>query len=150
MNKEYNTLNIVISTGRSKELLGRNVTVRELDEVSGDELEAYYKICELNYAEKVSSSLNNAILDLNSFAVNKFVPIDDVETLRKDLHESYILNNKLKTFTGRFARVGGKIWSLIEITLTTVKHIKPLFKEQCEVFCKDNESSLVMNNENTM
>ena len=149
MNKEYNTLNIVISTGRSKELLGRIVTVKELEEMSGDELEAYYKIYELNYAEKVSSSLNNAILDLYSYAVNKFVPIDDVETLRSDLHKSYILNNELKNFTGGLARVGGKIWSLVEITLTTVKHIKPLCKEQCEVLCNDNESSLVLNNDST-
>ena len=149
MNKEYNTLNIVISTGRSKELLGRIVTPKELDQMSGDELEAYYKIYELNYAEKVSSSLNNAILDLYSYAVNKFVPIDDVETLRSDLHKSYILNNELKNFTGGLARVGGKIWSLIEIKLTTVKHIKPLCKEQCEVLCNDNESSLVLNNDST-
>lgn len=149
MNKEYNTLNIVISTGRSKELLGRIVTPKELDQMSSDELEAYYKIYELNYAEKVSSSLNNAILDLYSYAVNKFIPIDDVETLRSDLHKSYILNNELKNITGGLARVGGKIWSLIEITLTTVKHIKPLCNEQCAVLFNDNESTLVMNNDST-
>jgi len=154
MSKEYNTLNIVVSTGRSKELLGRNVTVKELNDMSSDELEAHYKIYELNYAEKVSSSLNNAILDLYSYAVNKVVPIDDVEKLREDLHKSYILTNELKNITGGLARIGGKLWSLVEITLTTVKHIKTnpkeLCNEQCEVLYKDNESTLVLNNERTM
>ena len=115
-----------------------------------DELEAYYKIYELNYSEKVSSSLNSAILDLYSYAVNKVVPIDDVEKLRDDLRKSYILTNELKNITGGLARIGGKLWSLVEITLTTVKHIKPLCKEKCEVLCKDNQSTLPMNNERTM
>ena len=149
MCKEYNTLNIVVSTGRSKELLGRNITVKELDEMPIEELEAYYKIYELNYSEKVSSSLNNAILDLYSYAVDKIVPIDDVEKLREDLHKSYILTNELKNITGGLARIGGKLWSLVEITLTTVKHIRPT-KELCEEQCKDNESTLAMNNERTL
>jgi hypothetical protein len=131
MCKEYNTLNIVVSTGRSKELLGRNITVKDLDEMPSEELEAYYKIYELNYSEKVSSSLNNAILDLYSYAVNKIVAIDDVEKLREDLQKSYILTNELKNITGGLARIGGKLWSLVEITLTTVKHIRPT-KELCE------------------
>jgi hypothetical protein len=75
----------------------------------------------LNYVEKVSSSLSNAILDLHSFAVNKLFPIDDVETLREDLHRVYILNKELKNFTVGLARVCGTVWSLFEITPTTVK-----------------------------
>jgi hypothetical protein len=62
VSKEYQTLNIVISTGRSKELLGRNVTIKELDEMTSDKIEVYYKIYELNYANKVSSCLNGTII----------------------------------------------------------------------------------------
>ena len=143
--KEYQTLNIVVSTGRSKELLGRAITVNELDDMSSEQLDAYFKIYELNYADKVSNSLNNAILDLYTFAVNKVVSIDDVEKLRLDLQNSYILNHELKNLTGGISRISGKLWSLVEITLTTVKHLK-LDKEQC----KDNESSLVLNNDSTL
>jgi len=80
--KEYQALNIVISTGRSNELLGRHVTIKELDEMS---IEVYHKIYELNCSEKVSSSLNGAIISLYSYAINKVVPIDDVEKLQADL-----------------------------------------------------------------
>ena len=141
LNKEYQTLNIVISTGRSKELLGRNVTIKELDEMASDQIEAYYKIYELNYANKVSSCLNGTIINLYSYAVNKVVPIDDIEKLQEDLNNSYILNNELRNITGGLARVGGKIWSLVELSLTTFKHIKmaspppqneTLCKEQCQ------------------
>lgn len=143
LNKEYQTLNIVVSTGRSKELLGRNITTVDLDQMTCDELEAYYKIYELNYSEKVSSSINSAIIGLYSYAINKVVPIDDVDELREDLHKSYILTNELKNLTGGLARIGGKIWSLVELTLTTAKHIK-VHKaieenevEQCKEQCKE-------------
>ena len=124
LNREYQALNIVVSTGRSKELLGRNIITADLDQMTSDELEAYYKIYELNYSEKVSSSISSTIIGLYSYAINKVVPIDDVDKLREDLHKSYILTNELKNLTGGLARIGGKIWSLVELTLTTAKHIK--------------------------
>ena len=138
VSKEYQTLNIVISSGRSKELLGRNVTLKELDEMSSDKIEVYYKIYELNYANKVSSCLNGTIINLYSYAINKVVPIDDIEKLQEDLNNSYILNNELRNITGGLARVGGKIWSLVELSLTTFKHIKITSPPpQSEPLCKE-------------
>ena len=37
LNKNYETLHIVISTGRAKELLGKNMTTKELDDISDEE-----------------------------------------------------------------------------------------------------------------
>lgn len=124
LSKEYQALNIVISTGQSRELLGRNVTSKDLGEMTSDEITAYYKIYELNYANKVSNYLNGTIIRLYSYAVDKVVPIDDIEKLQEDLNSSYILNNELRNITGGLARVGGKIWSLVELSLTTFKHIR--------------------------
>jgi len=42
LNKECQALDIVISTGCSKELLGRNVTIKELDEMSSEQIEDYH------------------------------------------------------------------------------------------------------------
>ena len=142
MHKEYQTLNVVISTGRSKELLGRLITVKDLEDMSVDEIEAYYKIYELNYTEKVSTSLNHALVSLYSYIINKVVPIDDVDKLIDDLNNSYILNNELKNMTGGLARVGGKIWSLVELGLTTAKQAKMQTKELLKEQCIDNNSTL--------
>jgi hypothetical protein len=81
LSKEYHTLNIVISTGRAKELLGCNMTVKELEELTSDKIDVYYRIYELNYANKVSSCLY-------SYAINKVLPIDDIEKLQEDLNSS--------------------------------------------------------------
>ena len=45
--KYYQTLNMVISSGGSKEFLGRSVSLKELDSMDSEELEAYHKIYEL-------------------------------------------------------------------------------------------------------
>ena len=123
LNKKYQALNIVISTGQSKEVLDRNVTHKDLDGMSADEIEAYYKIYELNYANKMSDYLNGTLISLYSYAVNKVLPIDDIVKLQEDLNSSYILNSELRNITSSLARVGGKIWSLVELSLTTFKHV---------------------------
>lgn len=141
-NKEYQALNIIVSTGRSKELLGKVLTTKDLEEMNWDEVEVYYKIYELNYSEKVSSSLSNGLIKLYSCLVNRILPIDDVDQLREDLNNSYILNHEIKNITGCFVHVGGKIWSLVELGLTTAKHIKVTTKELFKEQCSDNESTV--------
>jgi len=81
--------------------------------MSSELIEVYHTIYELNYSEKVSSSLNDAI-SLYSYVVNKVVPIDDVETLQVDLIDSCILKHEFKNITGGLAELG----------ITTAKHIK--------------------------
>ena len=61
INKSYETLYVVISTGRAKELLGKNLTVDKLAEMSDEEVEAYYKIYQLNYADKFNNYLIDAV-----------------------------------------------------------------------------------------
>ena len=124
MKKEYNTLKIIISTGRSNELLGKNITLENLETMSEEEIEAYFKIYEINYSSKVSSCISSAIINFYSYAINKIVPIDDIEKLQEDLNNSYILTNELKNITGSLAMFGGKLFSLVELGLTTFKHIK--------------------------
>ena len=121
---EKQTLHILVSTGQAKELLGKNITDKQLNEMDEEEIEAYYKIYELNYSNKVSNSLNNTIFSLYSYAINKVVEIDDIEKLQEDLNSSYILSHELRNISGGIARFSGKLWSLLELSLTTLKHIR--------------------------
>jgi len=146
LNKEYQALNIIISTGQSKELLGRNVPIKDLNEMTDEQIAAYYKIYELNYSNKVSNGLSGIIISVYSYAINKVVSIDDIEQLQTDLNNSYILSNELKNVTGGLARIGGKIWALVELGLTTVKHIKVKTLGNPEL-CKSDEDSKELCNE---
>jgi hypothetical protein len=59
-----------------------------------------------------------------------------------DLNNSYILNNDWRNSTSGLARVGGKIWSLVEPGLIISKHVR-LFAADNRIdgprseFCKE-------------
>jgi len=114
-------LNVVISTGRAREILGKNLTVEKLAEMSDEEVEAYY---ELNYADKVNNYLIDAVYRVYSYIANKYLPIDDIEKLREDLHSDYILTTELKTITGGLATTCGKFMAIASLGITTLKRIR--------------------------
>jgi hypothetical protein len=109
LSKPYQTLSIIISSGRSKEFLGRNVSLKDLESMTGDEIEAFFKIYELNYADKINNSLINGMLGIYSKVLNRVLPIDNVEQLKEDLNDDYILTSELKNITGSIAATCEKI-----------------------------------------
>ena len=140
LSKSYQTLNIIISSGRSKEFLGRNVSLKDLDSMDEDQIEAYYKIYELNYANKIGESIITSIIAAYSKVVNKVLPIDSVENLEEDLCNDYILTSELKNITGSVAATCGKLMSLFSLSFNTLKHIKLRGKELCKEESKVDES----------
>jgi hypothetical protein len=135
LSKQYQTLNVIISTGQSKEYLGRSVSAKDLDAMSQDELDAYYKIYELNYANKIGEGIVNSIIGVYAKAINKILPIDDVKKLETDLNSDYILTHELKNIMCPVARTFGKLMSLFSLSFITLKHVKI----QCEEICENKE-----------
>lgn len=138
LSKSYQTLNIIISSGKSKEFLGRDVSLKELDLMDENKIEAYYKIYELNYANKIGESIITSIIAGYSKIVNKVLPIDDVEKLQEDLNNDYILTSELKNITGTVAATCGKLMSLFSLSFITLKHINVQGKVLCKELCKDS------------
>jgi hypothetical protein len=138
LSKQYQTLNIIISSGRSKEFLGKDVSLKELDSMDEDRIEAYYKIYELNYANKIGESIITGIIAAYSKVVNKVLPIDDVEKLQEDLNNDYILTSELKNITGTVAATCGKLMSLFSLSFITLKHINVQGKVLCKELCKES------------
>ena len=124
INKSYKTLYVVISTGRSRELLGKNLTVEKLAEMSDEEVEAYYSIYELNYTNEFNNYLIDAVYRVYAYIANKYLPIDDIERLREDLHSDYIITTELKTITGGLATTCGKFIAIASLGITTLKHMR--------------------------
>jgi len=71
--------------------------------MSNEEVEAYYKIYELNYADKVNNYFIDAVYRVYSYIANKYLPIHDIEKPREDLHSDSILTTELKTIAGGLA-----------------------------------------------
>jgi hypothetical protein len=128
--KQYQVLHDIISSGTSKQFLGRKVTLDDLDAMNEDRLLVNYKIYELNDAERIKGEfIISGIISAYSQAVNKILPIDDVEELRDDLNNDYILTRDLKNLTGVIQSTCGSLMSIFSLALTTFKHIKLQSKE---------------------
>jgi len=124
LNKSYETLYIVISTGQSKELLGKTITLDGLNKMSDEEIEAYYKIYEVSYAQRINDNLIDAVYRMYAFVLNRYLSIDDTEKLVEDLRNNYVLTSELKSLAGGLAATFGKFVAIAELGTTTLKHIK--------------------------
>lgn len=139
LSKEYQTLNVIVSSGRSKQLLGREINIKDLDTMDQYTIEAYYKIYELNYADKVNENIIQSIIGAYAKVVNRVLPIDDVKKLEQDLNNDYILMNELKNITGSIAATCGKFMSLFSLSFITFKHIQIQANELVNEQYEDSE-----------
>lgn len=89
-----------------------------------DELDAYYKIYELNYADKVSDNITGSIIQLYTRAVNTIFAIDNPDQLSDELCSDYIITTELKNITAGLATICGKLLSVFNLSVITFKHIK--------------------------
>ena len=122
---QYQVLHDIISSGKSKQFLGRKLTLEDLDAMDEDRILVNYKIYELNDADRIRGEfLIASIIRVYTKAVNKILPIDDIEELQDDLNNDYILTRDLKSITGIIEAACGKFMSLLSVGLTTFKHIK--------------------------
>ena len=132
--KQYQVLHDIISSGTSKQFLGRKLTLEDLDSMDDDRLLVNYKIYELNDADRIRGEfMISGIISVYSKAVNKVLPIDDVDELEDDLNNDYILTRDLKNITGAIGATCGNLMSLFSVGITTFKHIKIQCKEVTEV-----------------
>jgi hypothetical protein len=139
--KQYQVLHDIISSGTSKQFLGRKLTLEDLDSMDEQRLLVNYKIFELNDADRIRGEfMISGIISVYSKAVNKVLPIDDINELQDDLNNDYILTRDLKNMTGAIEATCGNLMSLFSIGLTTFRHMKLGCKEGTEVNdqCTDN------------
>src|SRR5271157_427954 len=131
--KQYQVLHDIISSGTSKQFLGRKLTLEDLDSMDEDRLLVNYKIYELNDSDRIRGEfMISGIISVYSKAVNRVLPIDNVEELQDDLSNDYILTRDLKSITGAIQATCGSLMSPFSIGLTTFKHMKLECKEVAE------------------
>ena len=153
-NDKYQLLNQVISSGKSKIFLGREISLKELDNMDNDTIDAYVKIYELNYANKIGElTMINNIIYIYSRVINKVLPIDSVKTLQDDLNGDYFITSELRNVVGSLASTCGKLMTLVNLSFITFKHVKipskelvkELTEEHCEELCNVDKDIFIVN-----
>ena len=123
-------LAILVSTGKSKEAIGVQLTHEQIKCLSDKDVQKYSKRYEAYIGNKTTDSPIDSALMLLTKGVGLVVSIDDVNELQKELMNDYIINQELSSLAGGLALWCGRWLALANAALITTKHIK--FEKETE------------------
>ena len=115
---------VLVSTGKSKEAIGVQLTHDQVKRLTDKDVQKYSKRYEAYIGNKTTESLIDSFIMLYSKGVGMVVSIDDVKALQKELNQDYIINQELSTLAGGLALRFGRFLALVNTALITAKHIK--------------------------
>ena len=117
-------LAILVSTGKSKEAIGVQLTHEQVKRLADKDVEKYSKRQEAYIGSKTTESLIDSFLLLASKGLGLVVKGDDVKTLQQELKNDYIINQELSSLAGGLALRCGRWLALANAALITTKHVK--------------------------
>ena len=117
-------LAVLVSTGKSKEAIGVQLTHDQVKRLTDKDVQKYSKRYEAYIGNKTTKSLIDSFIMLYSKGVGMVVSIDDVKALQKELNQDFIINQELSTLAGGLALLFGRFLALANTALITAKHIK--------------------------
>ena len=123
-------LAVLVSTGKSKEAIGVQLTHDSVKRLSDKEVEKYIKRYESYVGNKTTESLVDAVVMLVTKGVGMVVPLDDVKELQKELKNDYVIQQELSSLAGSLALRCGRWLALANATLITTKHLDFSQKEE--------------------
>ena len=117
-------LAILVSTGKTKEVIGVQLTHEQVKRLTDKEVEKFSKRQEAYIGSKTTESLIDSFIILVRRGLGMVVKIDDVEKLQQDLKNDYIINHTLSTLAGGVCLKCGRFLALANAALITTKHIQ--------------------------
>ena len=116
-------LAILVSTGKSKEAIGVQLTHDQIKRLSDKDVQKYSKRYQAYIGNKTTEALVDSFIMLYNKAVGKVVSIDDVKALQEELNKDYIITQELSTLAGGLALRFGRFLALANTARITAKHI---------------------------
>ena len=117
-------LAVLVSTGKSKETIGVQLTHDQVKRLLDKDVQKYSKRYEAYIGNKTTESLIDSAIMLFSKGVDMAVSIDNVKELQKELKNDYIINQELSSLAGGLAVRCGRLLAVANAALITTKHIK--------------------------
>ena len=117
-------LAVLVSTGKSKEAIGVQLTHDQVKRLSDKDVQKYSKRYEAYIGNKTNESLIDSFIMLYSKGIGMVVSIDDMKKLQEELNNDYIISQKLSSLAGGVALRFGRLLALANTALITAKQIK--------------------------
>ena len=112
-----------MSTGKSKEAVGKRLTHEEVKRLTDKEVQRFYKRYETYVGSKTTATFVDSFLSLLCWGASMLAPIKDVEAMKQDLKKDYIVDKELSTVVGNLSLRYGPMLMLVNTAMITAKHI---------------------------
>ena len=116
-------LNILVSSGKCKEMIGKDLTHEQVGKLSEEETKKFHKRYEAALASKTTDAVADSAIKLATKLLGLALPIDDVEQLQKDIREDYVIAQELKITCGWLSSKCGKLMAVASAALHVAQHI---------------------------
>ncbi|CAC5387585.1 unnamed protein product [Mytilus coruscus] len=124
--KKRERLSSVVAGGNSKQYLGKELQLSDIDKMTPEQIDKLYCKYEARLGASMTKTLGNSFINLYVMGVSKYFKVVDPPKLIQDLEEDPFLNNALtNTCCELYYRYGMFLVPFTTI-LTTAKHIEPL------------------------
>ena len=115
-------LEILAATGRTKDFLGKQFTLNDLEYLSEKEILKYHRIYQSALAVRVNDTFGKMAIKSYATLADWLLPIDNRETLYDDLRNDYILMNEIDRWTGWLSLRIGSWMAVASTSLITAGH----------------------------
>ncbi len=145
MYKEH--LSLLIVRGRSKEYLGKNFSLSDLDQMPPKELERYYKLYEAKQFAKINESFTHFVINGYTKVCELLIKPEQkqLKKLNNELKNDYLVTNQLEQWTSYFSYKLGGLMPLISASMITFDNLYPTEKHNPE---NENINLDILNGEN--
>ena len=128
--KKRERLSSVVAGGKSKQFLGKELQLSDIDKMTPEQTEKLYAKYEARLGASMTKTLGNSFINLYVMGVSKYFKINDPPKLIKDLEEDPFLDNALNTTCCQLYYKYGMFLAPLTTILTTAKHVELKRKEE--------------------
>ena len=116
-------LNVLVSSGKCKEMIGKDLTHEQVTQLSEADVKKFYKRYEVALASKTTDAVADSAIKLATKLLGLALPIDDVQQLQKDISDDYVIAQELKITCGWLSLKCGKLMAVASAVLHVAQHI---------------------------
>ncbi|XP_031560857.1 uncharacterized protein LOC116296886 [Actinia tenebrosa] len=104
-------------------MIGKELTHEQVNKLSEEEIKKFHKRYEAALASKTTDAVADSAIRLAPKLLGLALPIDDVEQLRKDISEDYVIAQELKITCGWLSLKCGKLMAVASAALHVAQQV---------------------------
>ena len=130
--KKRERLSSVVAGGKSKQYLGRELQMSDIDKMTTEQINKLYCKYEARLGASMTKTLGNSFINLYVMGVSKYFKVVDSPKLMQDLEEDPFINNALNNTCCELYYRYGMYLAPFTAMLTTARHIEPFTSKKDE------------------